>query len=110
MALIDRVKAQATQLAQKAQEAGKAGQAKLEDVQARRRADGLLRDLGAAVYAQRSGSASSDTAAEIERLVTELTTFESEHGPLDASNSTEQEADAPKDAETPPEGGFTIEP
>lgn len=108
MALMDKVKAQAAQLAQKAQEAGKAGQSKLEDVQARRRADGLLRDLGAAFYAKRTGSATTDTDAEIERLVTELTTYEAEHGPLGGSDSSEADADDSKDTETPPEGGFTL--
>ena len=53
MALMDKMKQQAAQLAQKAQEAGKAGQAKIEDAQAKRRADALLRELGAAVYSQR---------------------------------------------------------
>jgi hypothetical protein len=108
MALMDKMKAQAAQLAQKAQEAGKAGQSKLEDVQARRRADGLLRELGTAVFAQRSGTATDDTAAEIERLVAELSTYETEHGPLTASETDEPTAEAPKDAETPPEGGFTL--
>src|ERR1035437_6099804 len=106
MALIDKVKAQASQLAQKAQEAGKAGQAKLEDVQARRRADGLLRDLGAAVYAQRSGRAGGEGDAEIDRLLSELTTFESEHGPLGDHGSSD--GDASGETEPPPEGGFKL--
>ena len=109
MALIDKVKAQASQLAQKAQEAGKAGQAKLEDVQARRRADGLLRDLGAAVYAQRSGRAGGGEGdAEIDRLLSELTTFESEHGPLGDHRSSDGDGDAPGESEPPPEGGFKL--
>jgi hypothetical protein len=108
MALIDKIKAQAAVVAQKAQEAGKAGQSKLEDVQARRRADALLRQLGAAVYAQRSGKAGDDNAAEIERLVGELSAFESENGPLDASASSEQVPETPPETETPPEGGFTL--
>ncbi|MGA2969837.1 MAG: hypothetical protein ABSE75_08530 [Acidimicrobiales bacterium] len=111
MALMDKMKAQAAQLAQKAQEAGKAGQSKLEDVKANRRADGLLRDLGAAVYSQHAGTSTDQTAGEIDRLVAELKTFETEHGPLDASDAAE--ADSPpasetKEGETPPEGGFTL--
>jgi hypothetical protein len=108
MALMDKVKAQAAQLAQKTQEAGKAGQSKLEDVQARRRADGLLRELGAAFFAQRTGKATDDTAAEIERLVSELSTYESEHGPLGASDSAERDAGTGEEPETPPEGGFKL--
>jgi hypothetical protein len=106
MALMDKMKAQASQLAQKAQEAGKAGQAKLEDVQSRRRADGLLRDLGAAVYAQRSGRAGGEGDAEINRLLGELTTFESEHGPLGEHGSSD--GDASGETEPPPEGGFKL--
>ncbi len=108
MALMDKMKAQASQLAQKAQEAGKAGQAKLEDVQARRRADGILRDLGAAVYAQRSGRAGSEGDAEIDRLLSELTTFESEHGPLDEHGSSDSAGDISGETEPPPEGGFKL--
>lgn len=108
MALMDKMKAQASQLAQKAQEAGKAGQAKLEDVQARRRADGLLRDLGAAVYAQRSGRAGGDGDAEIDRLLSELTAFESEHGPLGDHGSSDGDGHASGETEPPPEGGFKL--
>ena len=90
MALFDKVKVQATQLAQKAQEAGKAGQAKLDDAQTRRRVDGLLRELGAACYAQRAGRASPAVDAEIERLVAELTALEDESGSPGASGGEEE--------------------
>jgi hypothetical protein len=111
MALMDKMKAQAAQLAQKAQEAGKAGQSKIEDVQARRRADGLLRDLGAVVYAQHSGNATGDSTGEIDRIVAELKKLESEQGPLassGASGSTTDTTTTATDEETPPEGGFTL--
>ena len=109
MPIFDKVKAQATQLAQKAQEAGKAGQSKLEDVQARRRADGLLRDLGAATYAERSGRATEDTKAQIERLMGELSAYEAEHGSLSASGTGEPaEKGASSESEPAPEGGFTL--
>ena len=112
MALMDKMKAQAAQLAQKAQEAGKAGQSKLEDVQARRRAAGLLRELGAAVFAQRTGKATDATAGEIDRLVGERSTYESEHGPLGAPDPADQGSDTPDpgadESETPPEGGFKL--
>ena len=111
MALMDKMKQQAAQLAQKAQEAGKAGQSKLEDVKANRRADGLLRDLGAAVYSQHAGTSTDQTAGEIDRLVAELKTFETEHGSLDSSDAAESDsptASETKEGETPPEGGFTL--
>ncbi len=53
MGLMDKVKAQATQLADKAQQAGQAGQAKLADFQAKRNADALLLELGGMSTARR---------------------------------------------------------
>lgn len=109
MALMDKMKAQASQLAQKAQEAGKAGQSKLEDAKANRRADALLRDLGAAVYAQKSGTATDQTAGDIDRLVGELKAHEAEHGAVGASApETDAAPDAGTETEAPPEGGFTL--
>jgi len=96
MALTDRLKAQAAQLAQKAQEAGKAGQAKLEEVQARRRADATLRKLGAAVYAQHAGRGTDDTAAAVAQLVSELSEWESQHGPLGDGVADEPSDDTDK--------------
>jgi hypothetical protein len=114
MALFDKVKEQASQLAQKAQEAGKAGQAKIEDAQAKRKSDAMLRDLGAALFAQKTTGA--DNSAEIDRIVGELTAFEAEHGPVatdDANEATGADGPTPSagsagDAEAPPEGGFTL--
>jgi hypothetical protein len=115
MALMDKMKAQAAQLAQKAQEAGKAGQSKIEEVQARRRADGLLRQLGQAVYSQHTGTATPETSGQIDSLIAELKTYEEEHGPLSASDAdddttgTSSTDTAPgDDTATPPEGGFKL--
>jgi len=107
MPIFDKVKAQATQLAQKAQEAGKAGQSKIEEVQARRRADVMLRDLGAAVYAERSGRADATTAADIARILTELSDFESEHGPIGSHPASDPD-DSGNPLETAPIGNFTL--
>ena len=89
MPLFDKVKAQATQVAQKAQEAGKAGQAKLDEVQAKRKADGLFRDLGEVVYAERTGKGDGGTAAEIDRLVQEITAHEAEQAETAADETVE---------------------
>lgn len=85
MGLMDKVKAQATQVAQKAQEGLATGQAKLEEVQGKRKGDLLLRDLGEAVYAQRNGAAGPDRQADIDRLIQEISAFEAEHGPISAT-------------------------
>ena len=82
MGLLDKVKAQATAATVMAKDAAQKGQAKLDEVQAKKAADGMLRDLGAAVYATKSGRATPTTDSDIERLVTALQAHEAEHGPL----------------------------
>ncbi len=81
---MDRVKEQATQLAQKtqeaAQQAAREGKEKLDHAQAKRRADAMFRDLGAAIYAERTGRAGADNAAKIDRLVDALKRQEAEQG------------------------------
>ncbi len=110
MALFDKVKEQASQLAQKAQEAGKAGQAKIQDAQATRKFDGMLRDLGAAVYAEKTGEV-SDNSAEVDRIVGELKAFDAERE-ADAAAAGDTGASTAKDESTTetdtPEGGFTL--
>jgi hypothetical protein len=103
MGLMDKVKAQATQVAQKAQGAAQTGQAKLDQVQEKRKVDGLFRDLGAAVYAQRSGSNGAESQAEVERLIQEITTLQTEHASV-------SDAATPEASDTAtPEGGFTLD-
>jgi hypothetical protein len=80
MPLMDRFREQAAQLAQKTQEAALEGRAKLDQAQARRRADAMFRDLGAAVYAERTGRAGPDGAKKIERLIKALSRQEAEQG------------------------------
>jgi hypothetical protein len=65
MALIDTVKQQAEQVWGKAQQGIGQGQAKIDQLQAKRQAQGLLRNLGEAYYAQQrqGGSAEAVTAA-----------------------------------------------
>jgi hypothetical protein len=82
MGLLDKVKAQATAATVMAKDAAQKGQAKLDEVQAKKTADGMLRDLGAAVFATRTGRSTPTTDADIDRLVTALQAHESEHGPL----------------------------
>jgi aminoglycoside/choline kinase family phosphotransferase len=106
MGLLDKVKVQAAQAAQKAQEGVKAGQAKLVDVRDQKAGDTLLRDLGAAVYAERLGQATPETAAEIERLISALQAHEAAVGspPPNGSPSGSQEA-----ASAVGEGNFHLE-
>ncbi len=82
MGLLDKVKAQATAATEMAKDAAAKGQAKMNDAQAKKAADGMLRDLGAAFYATKTGRATPATEADMERLVTALQAHESEHGPI----------------------------
>jgi hypothetical protein len=79
MGLMDKVKAQASTLGQKAQETANAAQAKLDSAQANRRADALLRSLGLAYLAERTGRATPETSGQIDRLLADLAQHESQH-------------------------------
>ncbi len=96
MGLMDKVKAQATQLAQKTQEAAQEGKAKLDQAQANRRGDMLLRQLGAAVYAERTGRGTADTQATIDQLVSAISAHERENG-LNLAATTVPQPGSPAD-------------
>jgi len=82
MGLLDKVKDKATQATEMAKDAAAKGQAKIDEAQAKKAAAGMLRDLGAAFYATKTGRATPTTDAEIERLVAALQQHESEHGAM----------------------------
>jgi hypothetical protein len=103
MPLFDKMKTQASQVAQKAQEAGKAGQAKLEQAQAKRQSDLLLRQIGAAVYAQRTGG---ETTADVDQLVAALKEWEAQHGSVASADDAPGDGEAAADA---PAGDFKLE-
>ncbi len=88
MGLMDKVKAQATQLADKAQQAGQAGQAKLAEVQAKRKGDALLLELGGITYAQRMGRADAGADARVTEIVGLVQAFEAEHGPVQVTSAS----------------------
>src|SRR5215472_1928992 len=72
---MDKVKAQVDSLAQQAN----AGMAKLDNLPVQRKSDALLRSLGVAVLAERTGRGDQGTSSEIDRLVTEITQHESQN-------------------------------
>ncbi len=82
MGLLDKVKDAAQSATVVAKDAAAKGQAKLDGAEAKRAADGLLRDLGAAYYATKSGRATTTTDADISRLVAALEAHEAEHGQI----------------------------
>jgi hypothetical protein len=106
MGLMDKVKAQATQLAQKTQEAAHEGKARIDQAQANRRGDMLLRQLGAAVFAERTGRGTADTQATIDQLVSAISAHEQENG-LNLTGSTVPPPGSPADQPGPTSGPGT---
>lgn len=96
MGLMDKVKAQAGQLAQKTQDTAREGKARLDQAQANRRGDQLLRNLGALVYAERTNRGTPDTDDQIDKLVKDIQAHEAENG-LNLSQASS--------ANVPPQGG-----
>ncbi|HEY4376799.1 MAG TPA: hypothetical protein VGM93_06555, partial [Acidimicrobiales bacterium] len=89
MGFLDKVKSQAESLA-------KQGQEKVDEVQAKRRGEALIRDLGAWYYAIQTGRDDGKGPGELARITSELQAHEAEHGPL---GSRDADADADADAE-----------
>ena len=83
MGFLDKVKAGAESAIQQGQQALQQGQDKLDEVQAKKKADGLLRDLGAWHYAVATGRDEGDAADEIARITGELQAHEAANGPID---------------------------
>lgn len=79
----------------------KQGQDKLDEVQSKRKADALLRDLGAWTYASSTGRDNGQGPAEVARITSELEAHEAEHGPL---------GDKPAEAATGPSPATTAPP
>jgi hypothetical protein len=109
---MDKVKSQATQLAEKAQQAGQAGQAKLAEMQAKKKADAMLLELGGIVYHERTGRADAAAGTRAGELVDLLQKHEAEHGAVavtsanaaiaDATGVVDPTATAPAPASAPP--------
>ena len=96
MGLMDRVKAQATEMAQQ-------GKAKYDQVQATRRADAMLRNLGAVVFQERTGRGAPDSQAQIDKLVADLSAHEAANGINLSPEPTDQPGSS--GASQPPAGG-----
>ncbi len=93
MGLMDKLKEQASQIAEKAQEAGKVGQAKLEALQAKRKADAQLEELGLIFYRARMDRELPGDQHQIDVLIEQLRGYEKEFGALDGAGSPEPPRD-----------------
>ena len=95
MGFLDKVKASA-------ESAVKQGQDKLDEVQAKKRAEGLLQSLGAWQYTVATGRDDGRGTAEIARISAELQAHEAEHGALALPPAPEFVAPPAPTAEVPP--------
>jgi hypothetical protein len=105
MGFMDKVKATAEKVGEKAQQGVQQGQQKLSDAQERKRVDGLLRDLGAACYHDRTGRGAPVITSEIERLTAALREAEAGGATIDLKDGAAS-GDAGDD--TPP-GSYTLD-
>lgn len=106
MGFLDKIKQQASGLANQAQDLGKIGQDRLEDVQNKGKVNSLLKDLGAAVYAERSGN-SPTASAGMAKAMEELQKFEAQGTPIPAPKSPSEMSSAPPPK--PPKTASTTE-
>ncbi len=124
MGLMDKVKAQATVLADKAQTGMQQGQTKLQELQAGKQVDHLLRELGAYVFLSERGRAQPDGEARVAAIMGQLDALEAAGTAVTVGNDptavpaegavpqphVEPEAGSapPPPPDTPPAAGNTI--
>ncbi len=77
MGLMDKVKAQATVLADKAQTGLQQGQTKIQEMQSSKQVDHLLRELGAYVFLSERGRSQPDGETKVAGIMSELDALES---------------------------------
>jgi hypothetical protein len=123
MGLMDKVKAQATVLADKAQTGLQQGQTKIQEMQTGKQVDHLLRELGAYVFLSERNRTQPDSESKVAGIMSQLDTLEAagvpvtispEGGVAPASGSTPPTG-APADSPIPkpgttPDGGGAIPP
>ena len=85
MGLMDKVKAQATVLADKAQTGMQQGQVKLQEMQAGKQVDHHLRELGAYVFLSERGRPQPDADAKVAAIMDQLDALEAGGTPVTVS-------------------------
>lgn len=104
MGLTDKLKAQASQVGQKTHETAQAGKAKYDQAQANRHADAMLKQLGAAVYAEHTGRGTSNSQDRIDKLISDISAYERENGLSLTDQPTIPQPGSPPDAPGPLSG------
>jgi hypothetical protein len=85
MGFMDKVKAQATVLADKAQTGVQQGQTKLQEMQSGKQADHLLRELGAYVFLSERGRIQPDSESKVAAIMGQLDAIEAGGTPVTIS-------------------------
>lgn len=88
MGLMDKMKTQATALAEKAQEGAKIGQERLAQLQTKRQGDALLLEFGGIAYQQRAGRADPGAEGRLAELTTQIAAYEALNGPIRVTRAT----------------------
>ena len=107
MGFMDKVKAQATVLADKAQTGVQQGQTKLAEMQTNKQADHILRELGAYVFISERGRNQPDSEQKVAALMAQLDAIEAAGTPVILSPDPTQlpSASAVPQAGTIPQDG-----
>lgn len=87
MGLVDKVKAQASALAEKAQVQTQAGQEKLAQLNALRQANAVLLELGGLLWVEEAGRPVPDAAERKQVLFERLRAYEASYGPLPVTSA-----------------------
>ena len=110
MGFLDKVKEQANTLASSVNDTVAKGQQSMDQSQSRRHADGLLRDLGALVYARDTGRGVESTDDDIARVTSDLQAHEAQGGAVDLAQRTRPPAPGQEGAAPPPPGAASAPP
>ncbi len=78
MGILDKAKDAAKTVGEKAKDGVAAGQEKVDEVKTKRRINDLKEELGGIVYLQRTGNPPADADAQINRIVDDITSAESQ--------------------------------
>jgi hypothetical protein len=82
MGFLDKVKEQASAVGEAAKDAKAKGQSKLDEMQAKKAADAMFRDLGVISYGSVTNRETPTSEGDASRVVAALQAHESEHGEL----------------------------
>lgn len=110
MGFLDKVKAQATVLADKAQTGVQQGQTKLQEMQSGKQVDHLLRDLGAYVFLSERGRNQPDSEAKVADIMAELDALEAAGTAVTVTSDPPTPSAPPVAGAVPQPGGAVPQP